>query len=556
MNKKLDIYYKSQSAKSLDDCLKIYSGYVTDIKQNINTLSVTAEDRTELTLNKEVPSRHTGVDLPDKHKNKLIPIIYGVVDRCPLIYDSSTQDDYYAITDDREMLSVSAPKIFTNEAYLEISEDTPLLEYNKQDTALANCVKPQYVIDEVENKIIFTKHTNTTGSILGGDIAVDGSPISFNLVEVVQLSDVIYRGGTYQVYWKYNEPMYQPALDLGGEFANEVSEGSHTNPINMTTDPEGFYQSSQVNGSFFTIDNYGGFTQFVEETESHLWGSNDNVYRESTDPALSTANKNYFVISGGLQGNNLLTFEADTFCSQSDVLEEIETSYADGEEKPIISMFTILYNMDINVEVLNETPQASMFMQSRNRPNFPVIYGSNVADFLKLSDETPVETVVGESQNPFTLSTINFERYQHSLADPLNNNIMEGYPDLTKNISQNTFQISNLSFGGSAGTLAFFNGGNAIDSLQINNLQSYRRAILKDFDSYDLYAKCEGRVDDINGRYTGTELTVLSGESDIAIRQEQGISSKRLASTSRAKSRGIASKTTKKSTKKIIRGGY
>ena len=31
LNKKLDIYYKSQSAESLNDCLKVYSGYVKDV---------------------------------------------------------------------------------------------------------------------------------------------------------------------------------------------------------------------------------------------------------------------------------------------------------------------------------------------------------------------------------------------------------------------------------------------------------------------------------------------------------------------------------------------
>ena len=47
MNKKLNIYYKSQSAQSLDDCLKVYSGYVASINENIDNITISAEDRTE-----------------------------------------------------------------------------------------------------------------------------------------------------------------------------------------------------------------------------------------------------------------------------------------------------------------------------------------------------------------------------------------------------------------------------------------------------------------------------------------------------------------------------
>ena len=41
MNVKLDVYLKSQSAKTLDDCLSVYSGYIRSVEENINSISLT-----------------------------------------------------------------------------------------------------------------------------------------------------------------------------------------------------------------------------------------------------------------------------------------------------------------------------------------------------------------------------------------------------------------------------------------------------------------------------------------------------------------------------------
>ena len=43
INKKLNIYWKSQSAKNIDDCLRVYSGFVQDVFENSSKLEITAE---------------------------------------------------------------------------------------------------------------------------------------------------------------------------------------------------------------------------------------------------------------------------------------------------------------------------------------------------------------------------------------------------------------------------------------------------------------------------------------------------------------------------------
>ena len=56
--------------------------------------------------------------------------------------------------------------------------------------------------------------------------------------------------------------------------------------------------------------------------------------------------------------------------------------------------------------------------------------------------------------------------------------------------------------------------------MRFDGLELIKRAILKDFNKYDLYASVYGRVDDVDGTYTGQGTTVLSGEVGTQQRQE------------------------------------
>ena len=74
---------------------------------------------------------------------------------------------------------------------------------------------------------------------------------------------------------------------------------------------------------------------------------------------------------------------------------------------------------------------------------------------------------------------------------------------LTKNIASNIIQIGQREFNAIHQNFTLVHQNGAIKWLKINNLKLKRVAILKDFTSYDIYADVEGRVDDINGTYTG-----------------------------------------------------
>ena len=50
INASVDIYYKSQSAISLNDCIKVYTGHVKEITEKSDFVGLEIEDRTEQVL--------------------------------------------------------------------------------------------------------------------------------------------------------------------------------------------------------------------------------------------------------------------------------------------------------------------------------------------------------------------------------------------------------------------------------------------------------------------------------------------------------------------------
>ena len=102
-NTQLEIYFKSQNAKSLSDCVKVYSGYIKNIEENKDDIQISCEDKTEQVLGKDIPQRFTpsSEQLNEKHRNIPIPIVYGEVDRCQLVYIEGDDTNNKLIVDDK-----------------------------------------------------------------------------------------------------------------------------------------------------------------------------------------------------------------------------------------------------------------------------------------------------------------------------------------------------------------------------------------------------------------------------------------------------------------------
>ena len=114
LNKYVDIYWKSQSATALEECLPIYKAVIKRVDHDYKNVKLILEDLTQSVLHKEVPTAviPAGNAYNEKDINKLIPFVYGNVDKAPCVLwknaseDTSIERNIY-VTPDRHDMPIS-----------------------------------------------------------------------------------------------------------------------------------------------------------------------------------------------------------------------------------------------------------------------------------------------------------------------------------------------------------------------------------------------------------------------------------------------------------------
>ena len=459
MNKKVEIYHKSQSGESLGDCLKVYSGFVKDIKERTDFLSIRVEDRAEKTLHRKLPIEYVrdDIDLPDKYKNKRVPMVYGYVNNAPCVYYNIYQSalengsNKYAITPDSFAIQlIENPKIFDNNIYLNIRKTCYLFSQQSEDTLYETSVKDQFSI--LSNMILVDKHLNVDTVSQGGTPSnfnsYDATPIAYNLVEVIHKSPVVFSGGTYDLH--YSE---------GGGLGEKRSAN-----VQMFQDTTGNTPSTTVNGSYLDVKDFGEIPEEIADAEYWLFGNQSRV----------ETNLGY----DNIYGETIMNFEATEFASENKITQFLPT--ASGEQ-PIKGYVTLEYDLEAEVlGIVGNTEFPHLFFRWADQSQEIWNVGSNDEEsggiFKKSSSTTPNTT--------------------------------------TSNLSNKIFSITQRELNINSGNWVLQNQSDGFKYLKINNLEVERYAILNDFISYDIYADVYGRVDNVAGSYTGTEQFTLSQRQD------------------------------------------
>ena len=87
INSNVYIYYKTQSANTLEECLKVYSGKVKRINHSNEDINLILEDMSQEKIQKQIPKNKlsdNGSIVP-KYRNKPIPLVYGMVNKSPCV---------------------------------------------------------------------------------------------------------------------------------------------------------------------------------------------------------------------------------------------------------------------------------------------------------------------------------------------------------------------------------------------------------------------------------------------------------------------------------------
>ena len=445
INKKVGIRMITQSGIAAGDGLLVYEGYVKNIKHNSDIISIELEDKTEEVLDKELPIEMVSdnEEIPDKYKNKKIPLVYGYVEKAPCLYynlyESAIEDGStkYSITPDNFAINqIYEPYIFDNDAYLKIRNTSSLFAQQSENTLYESSPRTQYNI--LGNKILVEKSQILDDSADLSDqvVGFNTSPIGYNYVETEHESDLVYSGGNYNLHY----------TETGGLGQKRTAK------IQMFEDIDGETPSSVVNGSYLDVKDFSNIPENLASSEYWLWGNNDGIDLD-----------NYF----NIYGESLMSFEASSFASDSNLLKQLAVN--NNDFKDIKGQINLVFSLEADIDALYD--------EGSFLPNL-MLRGDDYAVSMWNIDEDDLQ------------SNLYYKTGQTSSR-------------LTKNIASNIIQIGQREFNAIHQNFTLVHQNGAIKWLKINNLKLKRVAILKDFTSYDIYADVEGRVDDINGTYTG-----------------------------------------------------
>jgi len=447
MNKKITFYLKSQSAQTIDDCLLVYSGYIKQISENADTISIEAEDETQDVMNTKLPSRFVpdNINIPEKYRNVRVPFVYGYVDKAPCVYydlyattvQNGSRD--YAITPDLFAIQeIILPYVFSNNTYGVIKSDTDLFDSQKDGTLYRNALEgQQYQI--LYNKILVPKSIDVHDNLedVNGMIA----PITaFGMVEV-QTESVL----------NFNTSRFR--LDYQANGNDEVS--GKTNILSYQS-PEGIIPSSELENYFLLIKDFSSEFNEPFPFQKWYWGNNTSHVQ------------NY----GNLSGESVINFEALQFFSNSDIVKELVIN-TNGDTKDVNHQVSLLYNLSASVQRVSQS-LPKLFFQFTDATGLIWDMNDNI-------DEE------GIPFTPFTINTSPSTRLiTLTTKKPTDNKVVIGQ----RLLSGEDFQAQEMK--------------GIINWLQVKKLGLSRNVILQDFINYDIYADVGGRVDDIAGTYTGT----------------------------------------------------
>ena len=138
INAEATIYFKSPSTTTIPDdenpldtdLQEVYKGIIRRISHDDSKVSVELEDLTEQKAHKDLPqvSLGEGNEVPDKYKNKPIPMVYGRVEKSPLVVD----DNYNKLIADSKPLNgtFTASSLFDDSSGQAIELDPLIVDDN------------------------------------------------------------------------------------------------------------------------------------------------------------------------------------------------------------------------------------------------------------------------------------------------------------------------------------------------------------------------------------------------------------------------------------------
>ena len=202
------MYYKTQSARVIDDCLRIADGKIIRYSHTHDTVKLEIEDRTMDKIHKDIPLSdyvfYSELDVLEHHIGKPVPILYGELEKAPsIIYtNATTSEDVYQ--DNNLMVLYDNSPLATHTV-----RGVKRIDYNETK-------------DDVETGILY---------IEDGDKYLEIPQLPYENV----LHDIQGRGsthGAHEGFGNHNHGHDYPQYQLQGESGQGYTNGSY---LQLTT---------------------------------------------------------------------------------------------------------------------------------------------------------------------------------------------------------------------------------------------------------------------------------------------------------------------------------
>ena len=338
VNEKVKIYLKSQSARHLEDCLLVYTGYVKSIQQKQNMITVEVEDNTEKIFDKDFINEFVRDDigLPQRYHNLPVPVVYGTVDKAPCVYYDLysslllTRNRDYALTPDSFAIQeITNPLILADSAYMKIRENAALFESKCSNTLYREFIPKQYEIVG-GNRIIMSKSPDAavTEDFENQLIGMRATTTGFGFVEVEQTSSPTLIDSKYVLHYQEEGfPKKYAIADIAAyDFNDQLVQGKEF----------GTYADKIKIKDWGSYEGTGLFP-----AEEWYWGSNLSDLSGYTQ----------------LYGESFINFELQPFASDSNIVSEFLKDN-DGNTKKVKSEISIAFSIDAQIQnVADDYPE-------------------------------------------------------------------------------------------------------------------------------------------------------------------------------------------------------
>jgi len=255
INSEVEIRWKSQSCQVWGDCLKVFIGKVRNVKTTSDNLVLSVEDVSQENLHRDLPvsKNSSGEYVPDKYKNKPIPIVYGHVDKSPLIFG-----DFYKTL---------------------IADSKNLFEFVQYENQFGQTSHPLYVLTK-EHLLNVLKERD------GGEVQYD---VGNNKIEIkiLDLPTIDIDGNVIQSKTQFLE-CHDSSKNYRATLSNVLEPSLQDKPSSYFDNPPGSLNRISDNSLETNDISWDGFRE--RDFSHHTWDSVDSYVPSSNVILLYDSN--------------------------------------------------------------------------------------------------------------------------------------------------------------------------------------------------------------------------------------------------------------------------